>query len=73
MTTAPLAKSLTTLEGQLTALLVAVSSVAAGIDPHQFPPKWAGVLSAISVIALLVQRGILKYQALTQSASPAFS
>ena len=64
MTTTPLAKSWTTLEGQVAAVLVAAAAVGASLNPSAFPPKWAGVVATVVSVSLMVQRGFLKAVAL---------
>jgi hypothetical protein len=48
-----------TLEGQITAVIVAACGVAVGLNPTNFPPKYAAALGIISAIALMIQRAYL--------------
>ena len=60
--TSPLAKAITTLEGQLVIASDVVIGAGAAIDPHVLPPKIAAIVVAAQHIALLVQRGVIKAQ-----------
>lgn len=57
-----------TLEGQITAVLVALCSIAAGLDPSNFPPGWAGTIAGVSAIALVIQRYFITKKALEAGA-----
>jgi hypothetical protein len=48
-----------TLEGQITAVIVAACGVAVGLNPTNFPPKYAALIGIISAVALMVQRAYL--------------
>ena len=64
--TTPLAKAITTLEGQLiTASSVLIAAFAA-LDPRVLSPKYAATLVTAQHVALLAQRGLVKIKASKQ-------
>lgn len=63
-TTQPLAKAITTLEGQLSVLLTVVLGAAGSPALHALNPKVAAIAIAVNNLALLAQRGLLKAKAL---------
>lgn len=62
--TSPLAKAIHTLEGKLIVASEAVMAIVAFFDPSKLPPKTAAIVIGASNIALLVQRGVIKVQAM---------
>lgn len=62
--TAPLAKSVRTLENILAVATSALIAAGSAIDPHQLPPKVAGILATVLSFAVLTHRTVLKISAL---------
>lgn len=61
--TTPLAKAITTLEGQLVLATNVVLGAAAATNPQSLPPKYAAIVAGATNIALLVQRMVIKVKA----------
>jgi len=61
--TTPMAKAITTLEGQLVLVTNVVIGAGATIDPGRLSPKIAAIVAGAMNISLIVQRLILKVQA----------
>lgn len=62
-TTTPLAKAITTLEGQLSVAATVAIGVAGSPVLHALNPKVAAVAIVVNNVALLVQRGVIKVKA----------
>ncbi len=62
-TTAALVKAIRTLEGQLVVASDVVLAAVSAIDPSALAAKWAALAVTVQLVALIVQRGLIKIKA----------